>query len=133
MIHNALIKKYYIQIYLRPVLHIHIPNYTCTYCTYTISINYHSHTAFTSREVLLLEVTLYRKSQNYHFNTILELILILVINGLTYQGRDILLSVRYICNMVIVKDSSFPWQSGEQVSGHTNNFRREYPKPSIQN
>ena len=46
-------------------------------------------TAIIPREVLLWEITLYAKLQNYHFNRILELMLILVINGLIYQGRDI--------------------------------------------
>ena len=45
--------------------------------------------AFNPREVLLREITLYAKLQNYHFIRILEFMLILLINGLNYQGRYI--------------------------------------------
>ena len=44
----------------------------------------------------ILEITIYAKLQDHHFNVTLELLLILVINELICQGRDILLSVRYL-------------------------------------
>ena len=42
-----------------------------------------------SKRSALREITLDATLHNYHFNRILELMLILVINRLTYQGRDI--------------------------------------------
>ena len=87
LIHIALIKILCTNIFESSVTYIHVLSYTCTYYTYTniISTSLHSfqEKCFNGRLHFM------QKLQNYHFNRILELMLILVINGLTYQGRDI--------------------------------------------